>query len=525
MKLDLALRGGTIVDGTGRQPFIADIGISAGRIATIGKVADAIDEIDATGLLVAPGFIDIHSHSDLTLLVDPRAESALAQGVTTEIVGNCGHGCAPIADPKIARAALYGPADAVDFRWRSLAGYLARMEAARPAVNVLALVPNGQLRLACVAEPQRPATADERAAMRRALDQALDEGAFGFSTGLEYAQEHAATEDEVTDLVRRAGQRGGLYATHTRERGARAIDSVLESIRTARAAGARLQISHIVPRTGLDDTLRCLDAVDAARAEGVDVAFDMHTRTFGFTHLKNLLPSWALAGPPGDIAARLRDPAQRPRIAAHPNLISGLNDWERVLLVHSRRYADLNGLSFADLGRRQAKPPLEAALDILLGEVDDILRPMVILQTYSEDVLRAAYQHPLCMIGSDATTLAPDGPLAGETFYGAYTWAAWFWRRMVRETATFTPAEAVARLTALPARTIGLSDRGRLAPGLAADIIAFDPARFGETGTVATPNRLAEGMRHVLVNGIPTRRDGTPTGARGGQVLRARSRV
>jgi N-acyl-D-aspartate/D-glutamate deacylase len=440
--------------------------------------------------------------------------------VTTEVIGNCGHGCAPIVSPRMARAAIYGPVDATDMGWRSVADYLARLEGVRPAVNVLALVPNGQLRLACVAEPGGAATADELRAMARMLEAGLEEGAFGYSTGLEYAQERGAPEDEVVALCRIVARRGGLYATHTRERDAFAAEAVDEAIRTARAAGARLQVSHIVPRSGVAVTQRCLDLVGQAADAGLDVAFDMHTRLFGFTHLKNIAPSFVLEGDADAIRARLHDPAMRARIAAHPNLIAALGDWERVLLVVSREFAALNGVSFAEIGRRWKRTPLDAACDVLAGEAHDVLRPMVILQSYSEALLGMAYRDARCMIGSDATTLAPDGPLAGETFHGAYTWAAWFWRRMVRETGLLRPEAAVARLTELPARTIGLADRGRLAVGMAADIAAFDAGRFGERGSVTTPNLTATGMVHVVVNGVPTLRDGVATGARGGRVIR-----
>lgn len=523
MALDLIITGGTVIDGTGAPPVRADIAIEAGRIAAIGQLTprEGVPELDAAGLYVTPGFIDIHSHSDLTLLVDPRAASAVAQGVTTEVIGNCGHGCAPIVDPKIAQAAIYGPVHEADFGWRSVADYLARLDAVQPAVNVLALVPNGQLRLAALGVEQRGANADELRAMRYRLAEGMEQGAFGYSTGLEYAQEMGAPEEEITELCREAARSGGLYATHTRERDAFAAGAVAEAIRTAQRAGVRLQISHIVPRSGIEITQRCIDLVDRARADSVDVAFDMHTRLFGFTHLKNILPSWVLAGTAAEIAARLADHAVRARITGHPNLISGLGDWERVLLVRSRRFAELNGTPLTGIARRWGCDPLNAAYDILMREADDILRPMVILKSYTEDVLELAYRHPLCMIGSDATTLAPDGKLADETFYGAYTWAAWFWRRMVREKRVFTPEQAVAKLAALPAATLGLTDRGVLRPGARADIVAFDPNSFGESGSVEQPNRLAVGMTHVLVNGVVTRLHGTPTGRRGGEVIRA----
>ncbi|MBV8848120.1 MAG: amidohydrolase family protein [Methylobacteriaceae bacterium] len=522
MRPEIILRGGRVIDGKGGPARDADVGLASGRIVAMGHLPPVAEarEIDAQGLTVAPGFIDIHSHSDLTLLVDPRAASAIAQGVTTEVVGNCGHGCAPVCDPAMARVAIYGPVHAVAFGWRSVAGYFEHLAAARPAVNVLALVPNGQLRLAAVGSASRPATSEELADMVRRLEEGLEQGAAGFSTGLEYAQESGASEQEITALCAVVARRGALYATHTRDRDEHAAEAVQEAVRTARATGVRLQVSHIVPRSGPAITARCIEAVQAAQRDGLDADFDMHTRFFGFTHLKNLLPGWAFDGGAEALTSRLRDASLHSRFAEHRNLITSLGDWNRVLLVHSDRFEALNGRSLLEIGKVWSLPPFEAALRILLGHADDILRPKVILQSYSETLLRDAYAHSSCMVGSDATTLSPDGPLAEEVFYGAYTWAAWFYRRMVRETGMLSPEAAIARLSALPARKLGLTDRGVLEVGARGDLIAFEPAEFGEMGTVAQPNRLAKGMRHVIVNGIVTMQHGVFTGERGGAVIR-----
>ena len=523
MNIDLALTGGTVIDGSGGPARRADVFVRDGMIADVGNFDVGPDTamIDATGLVVAPGFIDIHSHSDYTLLVDPRAVSSVMQGVTLEIVGNCGFGCAPIIDPALASMAIYGALQGKTLSACSTADYLERLEAARPAINVMTLVPNGQLRLGHVGVRATPASVDQLDKMKATLRQSLDEGAAGFSTGLEYAQESGATIEEVTALCRVVAKTGGLYATHTRNRDRLAVAAVAEAIETAQAAGVRLQVSHITPRTGIAATEHAIRLVEEARAAGLDVAFDMHTRTFGFTHLKNIVPPWVLEGPAAAIAGRLRDPANLDEFRNHPNLISGVGDWERVVLVGSRKLPELNGLTLAEIGRQQGADPIQAAVRILEIEVETLLDPMVLLKTYDEEVLAATYRHPLCMIGSDATALAPDGPLAGEVFHGAYTWAAWFYRRMVRELRVLAPEAAIYRLTGLPARTMRLADRGVLRQGARADIVAFDPERFGETGTIAQPNQLAIGMRHVIVNGVHTLRDGELTGLRAGQVLRA----
>lgn len=513
----------TVVDGTGAAPFPADVRVVGERIDAVappGSIAQG-RRIDCTGQLLTPGFIDIHSHSDLTLLLDPRASSAIHQGVTLEVIGNCGHGCAPLRDVALAKSAMYGPLPAAGFfGWRTMEGYLERLEQARPAINVLALVPNGQLRLAHVGLQPRAAREDEVAAMGRDLEAALDAGAHGLSSGLEYAQENACSTQEVDALCRIVARRGGLYATHTRDRDRQALAAIDEAIGTAQRTGVRLQISHITPRSGMPGTVGALERVDRALGEGLDVGFDMHTRLFGFTHLKNLLPMWALEGGTGDILRRLQDPQALARIRQHPNLITGVGDWSRIVLVDSLACAELNGLDFDTIAARLRTPPFEAAMAVLRADVEQLQRPMVLLQTYTEEMLRTTYRHPGCMPGSDATTLAPDGPLAGEVFHGAYTWASWFLRRMVRETGALALQDAVYRMTGLPAARLGLAGRGRIATGCFADVAVIDWQRYADRGTVDAPSRLAQGVAHVMVNGSLVLADGQATGERTGRVLR-----
>ena len=519
---DCIVRGGTVVDGTARPPFRADVAVCEGRIVDIGDLADSedVEILDAEGLVVAPGFIDIHSHSDFTLLVDPRAVSSIMQGVTTEVIGNCGYGCSPIGDPYLAREAIYGFREDLPLTWRDMAGYMERLEQARPAVNVVALVPNGQLRLATVGLDMRPARSEELEAMKRLLREGLEHGAYGYSTGLEYATEVGATEEEVTALCGVCAEYGGLYATHTRNRDEGAVEAVAEAIRTARHAGVRLQISHITPRGGRADLERSIELVDAARARGADAAFDMHTRLFGTTYLKTILPPWAMEGGTDDIARRLGDPNERERMKRHRSAISALGDWDRIVLLDNPALPELSRRSLGEIGREQGKEALDCAYDILLEEIDQLHRPMVILHSYNEEVLRLTYENPACSVGSDATALAPDGPLAGSTFHGAYTWASWFYRRMVRETGAFGPADAIRKMTGQSAERLGLSDRGVIRKGARADLAIFEADEFGETGTTFEPNQVARGMVHVLVNGVLAVRDGALTGERSGQVLR-----
>jgi N-acyl-D-amino-acid deacylase len=508
------IRGGTVYDGTGADGRIADVAIEGDRIVGVGEIEVEADEIDAAGLAVAPGFLDLHSHSDYTLLLDPRAVSAIHQGVTTEVVGNCGFGCFPIREPAVARRAIYGYSEELPVTWSSAGEYFEALEAAKPAVNVLSLVPNGQLRIATLGIADRPADAGELTEMRTLLRESLDAGAWGYSTGLEYAQEQAATEDEVSALAAQAP----FYATHTRRRDEGAAEAVAEAIRTGERAEVRLQVSHLVPRNGIEESRRCIALVERAHVRGQDIAFDMHTRTFGLTNLYAALPAWALAAGPEELDAILRN---RPdELRGHRSILGAGNDWSRVVLLDSESWPKYARRDLASIAAERGQEPIDTVYDLLLGGLDELHRLMVVIHAYTEEQQREAFTHPLCVPGSDATTLAPDGRLAHTFFHGAYTWAAWFWRFMVRDERLLAPAAAIHRLTAQPAGRIGLSDRGVLREGAHADVVVFDPDAFGERGTIFEPNVLADGMKHVVVNGVPTLRDGRPTGERGGRVVR-----
>lgn len=518
---DFIIRGGTVLDGTGGDPIKADVGIVGDRITAMGDlVAGQGEELDATGMFVAPGFIDIHSHSDYTLLADPRAVSAIHQGVTTEVVGNCGHGCFPIRDRDLALKAIYGYSESVPLDWDSASGYFSRLEQAEPALNILSMVPHGQLRLAVIGLTDRASTEDELDQMARLLHTALEEGAWGLSTGLEYATEAGARESEVTRLCSPLVGRDDLYVCHARYRDEGAPEGVAEAIRTARAAGVRLQVSHLVPRSGDTDMERCLELVDEARDRDLDVAFDLHTRLFGFTYLYSVLPPWAMADGPDGLAAVLSDREARRRMKGFRSILSAGGDWKRIVLLDHPAYPDYGRRSIHSIADERGQEALDCIYDLLLGSIETMESLMVLIDCHTEDQHRRAFAHPLSMPASDATTMAPDGPLAGKTFHGAYTWASYFYSFSVNREGILSPGEAVHRLTGLPADRLGLADRGVLKRGAFADISVFDPAGFRQKATRYEPNVLAEGMVHVLVNGEPVMRAGSLTGIRPGRVLR-----
>ena len=527
--MDLVISGGTVVDGTGAAPVPGDVAVADGRIVGVGRFSrpEGVPCVDASGCYVTPGFIDIHSHSDFTLMIAPRAVSSILQGVTLEVVGNCGHGSAPIGDPERTRANIYGCRSGYEIDWRTVGEYLDRLEDRRPGVNVMTLVPNGNLRLAVCDALDRPSTPDELGKMKRLLAQGMEEGAAGYSTGLEYGPERDCPEDEISGLCAIAAEYGGIYTTHTRNRPGEAEEAIAESIRTAELAGAPLQISHISSVARLADdggraVDRALEQVDRARGGGLDVQFDMHTRLFGTTNLSAALPLWVMEGSLKEIAGRLRDPSVRREMEDCESIVTSLaqGDWERIVVFHSPAQPELAGRSIADLAAAGTGNVYDVICDMLIAASDRLHELMVIAFSYREADVRPAFEHPFCMVGSDATALATDGPLKDDTFHGAYTWASWFFRHFVRDRKLFTPQEAVRRLTSLPASRLGLSERGMIRNGAHADLAVFDPNVFAERGTTFQPNRTAAGMRHVLVNGDVAVKDGVLSGQRYGRVLR-----
>jgi N-acyl-D-aspartate/D-glutamate deacylase len=524
---DRLVHGGVVLDGSGAPGRRADVGVVDGRIVAFGDLEgrEAAERFDATGLVVAPGFVDIHSHADLSLLVDPRACSAVTQGVTTLVVGNCGHAPAPLVDPADLPDLVFGYHPAAEVTWSSVGGYLEALASARPAVNVATLAGQIALRLAVVGRTTRPAEAAELERMAALLREALEEGAFGLSSGLEYPLGQACTTDEIIRLCREVVGTGGYYAIHTRDRDFGSVEAFDEAFTIAEQTGVPLNISHLTPRYGAPPgaTRGALAAIDAARARGQDVTCDMHTRLHGLTKLVTALPPSAVEGGTAALLARLRDPTTRAayRVFDRPLFKMGLmGEWERLVLFEAPHSPARVGKDFGTIARERGQHPVDAIMDILLEAGDDAPNVLWTGLVMTEHDLEETYVHPTCMPESDATALAIDGPLADQSFLGAYTWATYYLRRFVRERAALSLAEGVHRLTELPARRLGLSDRGVIREGAWADLVVFDPDRIAERGTLAAPNQYATGVQAVLVNGRPALRDGTLTSERAGVVLR-----
>ena len=526
--LDLKLAGGTVLDGTGAPARRADVGVRGDRIESVGDLAQerAGRTLDVTGLTVTPGFIDIHSHSDWRLWGNRRAESKIRQGVTTEVVGNCGFSPAPVSDEfrgEMRGFALYVP-EGMDFSWSSTRDYLRHYEDEGVALNVVQLIGHGTLRLAAMGFARRPPTAREQATMERLMDESMADGAAGLATGLIYAPGSYAATDEIVGIARRAGgPRRGFYASHIRGEGATLLDAVREAIQVGREAGLPVQVSHI-KAAGRPHWGRVKDAlalVDAARAEGLDVRADVYPYTASSTSLRTLMPDWVLEGGIEAMLGRLTDPASRARIRTEisggAGILSRGIGWEDVMIANAPARPDAQGRRVSEIAAARGQDPLDAAFDLL---VDEAGRGSVILFQLDEADFRRALAHPQVMIGSDGSSLAVEGVMgAGKPHPRNYGTFPRVLGHYARDEKLISLPEAVRKMTGLPADRLGLADRGVLRVGARADVVAFDAARIIDRATYEEPHRYAAGVSHVLVNGRVVVEGGEHTGALPGRVL------
>ena len=524
---DLKIAGGTVLDGTGAPPRRADVGITGDRIEAVGDLASegAGRTLDVAGLTVTPGFIDIHSHSDWRLWGNRRAESKIRQGVTTEVVGNCGFSPAPVSDEfreELRGFALYVP-EGMDFSWNSTRDYLRRYEDEGVALNVVQLIGHGTLRLAAMGFARRPPTAREQATMERLMDESMADGAAGLATGLIYAPGSYAATDEIVGIAKRAGARRGLYASHIRGEGATLLDAVREAIQIGREGGLPVQVSHIkaAGRAHWGRVKDALALIDAARAEGLDVRADVYPYTASSTSLRTLMPDWVLEGGIEAMLGRLTEPTSRARIRAEitggAGMLSRGLGWEDVMIAYAPARPDAQGRRVSEIAASRGQEPLEAAMDLL---VDEAGRGNVILFQLDEADFRTALVHPHVMIGSDGSSLAVEGAMAaGRPHPRSYGTFPRVLGHYARDERIITLPEAVRKMTGLPADRLGLTDRGVLRAGARADVVAFDAARIIDRATYEEPHRYAAGVSHVLVNGRVVVEGGEHTGALPGRVL------
>jgi N-acyl-D-amino-acid deacylase len=521
---DVLIRGGTVIDGTGAPPRRADVVVHGSTVTTVcapgeADTSAARAEVDATGQVVCPGFVDLHSHADFSILGHPAADTALTQGVTTLVTGNCGWSPFPLSDTETLPRATAFLDPELDWSWNDAAGYARAVDGAGPAVNLALQVGHSSLRIAVLGADERPPTHSELQRMCSLLEQAAEQGVHGFSTGLIYAPGCYADTQEITALVQVAADCGLLYSTHMRNEAGQLLPAVNEALDTARAAGARLEISHLKamgrPNHGLvTQALRCIERA----AEDVDVGCDMYPYTASSTTLTSRLPTWAIDGGVDALLDRLSDTATRGRIAAEvrQRLAADVDpDGVVVAALPDGPHSDTVGSSLTEIGARLGVGPDEAALRLL---EDHQAAVAVVNHAMAEDDVTAVLRHPLASVASDGWTMRPVG--AGAPHPRSFGTFARVLGRYVREHGDLQLAEAVAKMTSRPAARAGLTGRGVLQEGAVADIAVFDPELVTDRSTFADPWQLSVGVTAVLVAGRIALIDGQLTGHRAGVVLR-----
>ncbi|WP_439121832.1 N-acyl-D-amino-acid deacylase family protein [Marivita sp.] len=531
---DLILKGGEVFDGTGAVGKIADVGIKNGMITEVGEINtdNGAKVIDVSGLAVSPGFIDMHTHSDFTLIADGRAESQVHQGVTTEVIGQCGISCAPVCShAAIRRVSPWFTEKAKHRKWLGFGEYLDVLDDTELGVNVVAFVGHGTIHRAVLGGELHAGEPDDVAKMAKLVDQCMEEGAGGFSSGLEYFPGSLAAPDHLVPMVEVAAKYGRLYATHVRNRDTEYDLGFTEAMSTARQAGARLQISHIQPKFGAPGHAmeHTLEMIDIARTHDGDIAFDVIPHDWNHTLMASILPKWAQAGGIDDVLKRLANPEDRERIKANPKpmwLLVKARQWKDIILLNATENKDLVGANFDEIGRMRGVDPYDAVLDILLEEGENMMATMWSSKSFLNMDIDLCLQQPECAVISDTVAIANDGILSDHIgSLSGYGWAARFLQHYVRDRGVLNLSQAIAKITGIPADRLGLKSRGKLQRGYHADICVFDPAAISSNATARHPRRYASGIAHVLVNGCLSMHNGKRTSSNTGVVLRDFQRV
>jgi N-acyl-D-amino-acid deacylase len=522
--LNVVFRNATIVDGSGAPSFRGDVGVQGDSIAfvkssgTMQKSYCDAEEMDCTGLVLAPGFIDIHNHSDLTIFQNPDAQNYTSQGVTTVLAGNCGTSGAPLDSKKRSELINQG-----DFpRWESFRDYLSALDGLDKAINIGSLVGHGQIRSTVIGDIDRCPSDEELAAMRMHVSEAMSAGAFGFSSGLIYAPGMYAETSELIELAKEAGKYGALYATHIRNEADMQVDGLMEAVKIARESGCRLQIAHLKSsgkrNWGNADT--SLGVMEYARRVGVEATCDIYPFVLQGQSVFALLPPWARDGGKAMALRHLQDPVQRKKIEQElrrPSL-----DWENNMfdagfegmwIRDTKKFPEYLGKTLAQVAQERGTLPLETYFYLAQHDIDMTF----VAGGIGEENMKSGVAHRLSMISSDGHAIALGEGCPHPRCYSAFTKPI---ATYVRDEPILTLEQAVFKMSGFPAWKMGLTDRGVVRPGAAADLVVFDYWEVNTNSGVSDPHHYSEGVIHVLINGEFVKKDEKFTDAKPGRTLR-----
>ena len=526
---DIIIRGGTVYDGTGGPPRKADVGIKGDRIAAVGDLtrASAATVVDAKGMAVAPGFINMLAHSETSLIVDPRSLSEIKQGVTTEIFGELSMG--PLNDEMKRRLREQQGDIKYDIEWTTLSEYLNYLQKRGMTPNVASFIGAATIREYVIGLEDKPPTPAQLDQMRELVRREMEAGALGITTALIYPPAFFAKTDELIELCKVAAKYQGKYTVHMRSEGNQLIEGVQETIHISREAGLPAEIYHLkaLGEPNWPKMDQVIQMIEAARRQGVKITADMYTYTAGGTGLDASMPPWVWDGGREAGYKRLQDPATRKKIA--DAIRTPTNDWEnlylasgspdRILLASfkTEKLKVYTGKTLAEVARLRGKDPVETIMDLVL---EDRSRIGTIYFLMSEDNIKKEIRQPWISFGSDAASIAPEGIfLKSSAHPRAYGNFARLLGKYVREEKVISLAEAVRRLSGLPATNLGLAQRGFLQEGMFADVVVFDPQTIADRATFPDPHQLAVGVKDVFVNGVQVLKDGEHTGAKPGRAL------
>lgn len=523
---DFVVKNGVVVDGAGNPWFKADVGIKDGQIIDVGELSSSKsdEDVDARGCVVAPGFIDMHAHSDFSLLINPRAESKIRQGVTTEVIGNCGLSAAPLT--KFLRKQIRETLPVIEeaklkLNWSSMSEYLKRLEKKGIALNAVPLVGNGNIR-ACVMEyDSRRASKSELEEMKQILAKSIEEGAVGMSSGLIYPPSCYASTSELIELCKVVANQGGIYTSHIRGEGDTLINSVKEAIEIGKKSGAPVEISHhkASGKSNWGKVIRTLKMIDEARSTGVDVTCDLYPYVAGSTGLDAFLPVHSWAGGVEKLVQKLKNPEIRMQLRheMEKSTLFKPDSWDTIMIAYCKGHREYEGKTIAQITKQKKTDPFDLVCDLLIEEKASV---QIVIFSMREKDMHAVLKYPASMIGSDSSSTAPYGVLAkGKPHPRTYGTFPRVLGEYVRKAKLLTLEEAIRKMTSFPAQKLRLNDRGLIEKGITADITVFDPDKIADKATYDKPHQYPEGIKYVIVNGKLVIDDGKHTGQLPGRAL------